>query len=97
MFLLFLIPVIPKDTLVYLAGFTPIKPRLFFIISTIARIPGILAVSFLGARIQERDYLPVIVVSVIGCILFIIGLVKKEVIISKLSHLLHPKPPPQKD
>ena len=97
MFLLLLIPGIPKDTLVYLAGFTPIKPRLFFVISTIARLPGILASSYMGANIQERDYLPVIVISVITCLLCVIGLLKKEAIINKLSHLLHPKLPPQKD
>ncbi len=91
MFLLFLIPGIPKDTLVYIAGFAPIKPKLFFIICMIARFPGILASSYIGANIQERDYLPVIVVSVIASILFIIGLLKKEVIVSKLSHLLHPQ------
>jgi uncharacterized membrane protein YdjX (TVP38/TMEM64 family) len=96
MFLLFLIPGIPKDTLVYIAGFTPIKPRLFFVICTIARFPGILASSFIGANIQERDYLPVIVVSAIACVVFIIGLLKKEAIISKLSHLLHPKLFPRK-
>ncbi len=97
MFLLFLIPGIPKDTLVYLAGFTPIKPRLFFAICTIGRLPGILASSFIGAHIQERDYLPVLVVSVIACVFFVIGLVKKEAIVNKLSYLLHPKQPPPKD
>jgi uncharacterized membrane protein YdjX (TVP38/TMEM64 family) len=95
MFVLFLIPGIPKDSLVYIAGFAPIKPKPFLLISMIARFPGILASTYIGANIQERDYLPVIVVSVITCIFFIIGLLNKEVIVAKLSHLLHPKPPPQ--
>ena len=97
MFLLFLIPGIPKDALVYIAGFTPIKPKQFFIIFTIARFPGILATSFVGAHIQQRDYLPVIIVSTIACILFVIGILKKDAIVNKLSHLLHPKSPPPKD
>ncbi len=97
MFVLFLIPGIPKDTLVYIAGIAPIKPKPFFIISMIARFPGILASSYIGANIQERDYLPVIVVSVIACVFFLIGLLKKEIIVGKLSHLLHPKPSPPKE
>ncbi len=97
MFILFLIPGIPKDTLVYIAGIAPIKPKLFFIISMIARFPGILASSYIGANIREKEYLPVIIVSIIACIFFLIGLLKKEIIVSKLSHLLHPKPSPPKE
>jgi uncharacterized membrane protein YdjX (TVP38/TMEM64 family) len=90
-FLLFLIPGIPKDILVYIAGLTPMKPGAFFIIFIIARFPGILGTSFIGANIQERDYLPVIIVSVVACSLFVIGFLKKEVIINKLHQLRRPK------
>lgn len=90
-FLLFLIPGIPKDILVYIAGITPIKPTTFFTIFAIARFPGILGASYIGANIQERDYLPVIIVSTIACILFVIGFLKKEVIINKLHQLRRPK------
>ena len=96
LFLLFLIPGIPKDILVYLAGFTPIDPWRFFILFTIARFPGLLATSFIGSNIQERDYLPVIIVSIIGCILFVIGLFRKDWIIHKIHSLLH-KESPEKD
>lgn len=91
MFLLFLIPGIPKDILVYIAGFTPINPAKFFIIFTIARFPGLLASSFVGANIQERDYLPVIIVSTIACILFVVGVLAKEQIVHKLHILSNPK------
>lgn len=95
LFLLFLIPGIPKDILVYLAGFTPIDPWRFFILFAIARFPGLLATSFIGSNIQERDYLPVIIVSIIGCILFVIGLFRKDWIIYKIHSLLHKEPPKQ--
>jgi uncharacterized membrane protein YdjX (TVP38/TMEM64 family) len=89
MFLLFLIPGIPKDILVYLAGFTPIKPTKFFIIFIIARFPGLLASSFVGANIQERDYITVIIVSTIACILFGVGILKKEQIVHKIHNLFN--------
>lgn len=96
LFLLFLIPGIPKDILVYMAGFTPIDPWRFFILFAIARFPGLLATSFIGSNIQERDYLPVIIVSAIACVLFVIGLFRKDWIIHKIHSLLH-KEPPEKD
>lgn len=88
LFLLFLIPGIPKDTLVYLAGLTPIKPLPFFLIFTIARFPGILAASYIGMHVQEQNYTRVIVVVTIACILFLVGLLKKDVIIHKLHGIL---------
>jgi uncharacterized membrane protein YdjX (TVP38/TMEM64 family) len=96
MFLLFIIPGIPKDVLVYIAGLTPINPKQFFLIYLIARLPGILVSSYIGANIREKDYLPVIVIAVVAGILLIIGLIKKDVIINKLSRLPHLKPQEQK-
>jgi uncharacterized membrane protein YdjX (TVP38/TMEM64 family) len=85
MFILFLIPMMPKDTLVYLAGLTPIKPRDFFLIFAIARFPTILLSSFLGANIQKRDYVPVIVISGIICILVVVCLIYKD----KVMEMIH--------
>lgn len=96
MFILFLIPGIPKDILVYVAGFTPIKPLKFFVIFIIARFPSLLASSYIGSNIQERDYLPVIIVSIIAFALSIIGILKKDIVIHKLHHFLHIKDHPGK-
>lgn len=85
MFLLFLIPGIPKDMLVYIAGLTPIKPLRFFIIVAVARFPALLGSSFIGANLQEKDYISVIVVSVIACILFVVGILMKDKIIGLLN------------
>jgi uncharacterized membrane protein YdjX (TVP38/TMEM64 family) len=80
-FLLFLIPGIPKDILVYVAGLTPIKPVLFFIIITIARFPAMLGSSFVGAKIESSQYLIAIIVSVIASVLFVLGYIYKQRII----------------
>ncbi len=93
MFLLFFIPGIPKDILTYLAGITPIKPSQFFLTATLARFPGILASSFVGSNIQQQDYLPVIIVSVIGCLLFLVGFLKKDAIIHWIHGRFHGKNP----
>lgn len=87
-FFLFLIPGIPKDVFVYLAGLTPIKPLQFFVIITLARTPAMVGSSFIGAKIQSSEYLIAIIVSVIASILFVVGFIFKDRIISFLhTHL----------
>jgi uncharacterized membrane protein YdjX (TVP38/TMEM64 family) len=80
-FLLFLIPGIPKDVLVYMAGLTPIKPFLFFVIVTFARTPAMIGSSYIGAKIQSNEYVVAIVVSVVASVLFFLGYIYKEKII----------------
>jgi uncharacterized membrane protein YdjX (TVP38/TMEM64 family) len=93
-FLLFLIPGIPKDILVYIAGLTPIKPARFFAIFLMARFPALLSASFMGARIKEADYLPVIIIFTIVCVLFLGGLINKDRIMNRLHWLLSKKNSP---
>ncbi len=97
MFMLFLIPGIPKDTLTYIAGITPIKPNQFFLLFTIARFPSMWGASFIGSNLQEQDYLPVIIVSVIATVLFVIGLLKKDWLIEKLHRFFPSKIRPEEE
>lgn len=91
MFILFLIPGLPKDTLSYLAGITPVKPMTFFVISSVARIPALVASTYIGANLQQGNYAVVAAVSAISCILIIAGFLKKDRIISFLHSALHRK------
>jgi uncharacterized membrane protein YdjX (TVP38/TMEM64 family) len=88
-FILFLVPGIPKDSLVYISGLTPIKPLRFFLISMIARLPGLWGAAYIGSNLQERDYLPVWVLSGVSLVLFILGLRFKDHIIDGLHRLRH--------
>ena len=56
MFILFLIPGIPKDLLCYIAGLTPMHIVTFVIISTIGRFPGVLLSSIFGDGLAERNW-----------------------------------------
>jgi uncharacterized membrane protein YdjX (TVP38/TMEM64 family) len=87
MFVLFLIPGIPKDALTYIAGITPIKPLRFLIIAGIARLPGLLGSSLIGANLQQENYFTVIVISIIACILFVVGILARDKIINKIHSL----------
>jgi uncharacterized membrane protein YdjX (TVP38/TMEM64 family) len=83
-FLLFLIPGIPKDVLTYVAGLTPIKPLRFALLAMIARFPGILISSYIGAHVEKQQYGEVIVASALAVALFIAGIFLRERIISWL-------------
>jgi len=86
-FLLFLIPGIPKDTLVYVAGLTPIKPLTFLPICLIARLPALWGSAYIGANLQEKDYLPVWIVSGVALVLFVLGVIFKDKIIGLVTRL----------
>ena len=55
-FVLFIIPGTPKDLLTYVAPLTKIRPRDFFVISTMARIPAIITTTYLGDALIEGQW-----------------------------------------
>ncbi|HSA97406.1 MAG TPA: TVP38/TMEM64 family protein [Acidobacteriota bacterium] len=87
MFVLFLVPGIPKDTLVYIAGLTPVTPWKFLVISLAARFPGIWGSAYIGAHLQQKEYLPVWIMSGLALVLFVVGLLTREKIIAALHRL----------
>ena len=86
-FLLFFLPGIPKDVLVYICGLTPVKPLQFFIIVITARLPAMVGASFIGANIQRENYYTAIVIAVISCILFVVGFIFKDKLIAVIKKI----------
>jgi len=89
MFILFLTPGLPKDFLAYIAGLTPIKPLRFFTILTVARFPSILGASYIGAHLQERNYMHAIVVSAVALVFFVAGILMRDRVVSWVHRLLY--------
>lgn len=87
MFILFLIPGIPKDILTYIAGLTPVKPLRFFVIITVGRLPALLASSYIGYNTQKGNYLVVIILSAAALVLFTAGILFKDKIINKVQSI----------
>jgi len=83
-FVLFLIPGLPKDALTYIAGLTPIKPLRFVVISVLARFPGLLGSAYVGAHLAKKSYWPAVAVSAAALVLFIIGVIFKDKVIEKV-------------
>ena len=55
-FVLFLIPGLPKDVFTYLVPLTDMRMRTFLLLSNIGRIPGIVVSTYAAAGIVEGDY-----------------------------------------
>jgi uncharacterized membrane protein YdjX (TVP38/TMEM64 family) len=70
-FIFFLLPVFPKDYLCLFLGLTTMPTSVFFVVSTIGRLPGTIALSVQGASIFEKNYMFFVVVTTL-CIFFAI-------------------------
>lgn len=87
---LFLIPGIPKDTLTYISGLTPVKPLRFFVTAMAARFPGILLSSFIGAHVEEKQYGMVLVATVVALGLFVAGVLVQDRVTRHFQRKHHP-------
>lgn len=80
-FLLYLIPGIPKDVLSYICGVSSINFKNFFIYSTLGRLPGIFISAYFGAKIDSNSTNILIIIAISMTILFVLGVFKGEKII----------------
>ena len=74
LFVLFLIPGAPKDSICYAVGLTEFKMGEFLILSGLGRVPALLFSTMMGSHIYEQSYLSlsltVILAVVIGGVAF---------------------------
>ncbi len=83
-FLLYLIPGIPKDVLAYICGVSNITFKDFILYSTLGRIPGIFISAYFGAKIGSGNKTVLIFIAIIMTLLFIIGVFKGETLVNKI-------------
>ena len=85
LFLLYLIPGIPKDVLCYVAGIGPIRLGFYLVASTAGRIPGVALSVITGAAAAERKWLLVGIVIGIAVVLFGAGLLMRRQLLNLLQ------------
>lgn len=86
LFIIFIMPGLPKDFMIYVAGLTTLRPMKFFMILIASRLPWIMASVSVGANINAGNYLLTIIVSIIAIIGFIAGIFYKDKIIKKFTN-----------
>lgn len=72
MMVAFLIPVFPKDVLIYVAGLTPISATRLFFVYALARIPNTLIWAMVGSNLYHKD-LPGLFLTLTALFILIVG------------------------
>jgi uncharacterized membrane protein YdjX (TVP38/TMEM64 family) len=89
-FIFFLIPGLPKDSLCYLLGLSPMHVVTFLVVSTIGRIPGTLLLSMQGEAIRAEHYRAFFVILGLGLTAIVLALIYRDRIEHWLKHSKHP-------
>lgn len=74
-FLIYLIPGLPKDLCNYAAGVSQIKPKPFLIVSMVGRTPGMIASLLIGKHLSLGSYHVAVIIAIIAGILFVLGII----------------------
>lgn len=84
-FILFLIPGLPKDTFTYLVPLTDMRMRTFLVLSNVGRIPGVIMSTYAAHGLVDGRVTESIVIFVIAAIIGTAGIVLREPIMRFLE------------
>ncbi len=73
LFVVFVLPLVPKDIFIYIGGLSPIKPKKFLTLATLSRIPGLFITVYAGNKLSEGEFLTVIILIALFLVLGILG------------------------
>lgn len=84
-FLIYLVPGMPKDLMSYIAGISNIELKPFLLVSTLGRSPGILGSLLIGYFWARKNYIGIGIVAVIMLLLFGWCVRNRERIVEKIE------------
>lgn len=85
MFVLFLIPGLPKDVFTYLVPLTDMNMRTFLLLSNIGRIPGIIVSTYAADGLMEGRFVESAIIFGVAAVIAILGVVFRERIMKVLE------------
>jgi len=85
LFIIYLIPGIPKDIITYLIPFLPINFVSFILITSIARIPSIISSTYSSNSFLNNDYTIAIILIIFFTVIAILSFIFKDKIIALLK------------
>jgi len=77
-FVLFLIPGMPKDVFTYIVPLTNMEYKRFIILTTVGRIPGVVASTYAASGFASGEFVGPIVVLVVVAIIAIVAIVFRD-------------------
>lgn len=90
-FVLFLIPGLPKDVFTYLVPLTNMSRRAFLVLSSIGRIPGIVLSTYAADGLVDGRVWQSVVIFAVLAVVALVGLVYRERLMSFFERHIHTK------
>ncbi|MBR0596610.1 TVP38/TMEM64 family protein [Sinanaerobacter chloroacetimidivorans] len=78
LFVIYLIPGIPKDLFVYAAGVSEIKMKPFLFLSLVGRTPALMGSVMMGSMFKNDSYTGLIILGIVAVVACIIGLLQRN-------------------
>lgn len=88
-FLLYLIPGMPKDIMGYICGVSDITYKDFILYSTLGRVPCILISAYFGSKLSINNLPLLVTIAFIMTFLFFLGILKGEKIMVRGTTFVH--------
>ena len=77
-FILFLIPGLPKDVFTYLVPLTDMRMRTFLILSNVGRIPGVVVSTYAADGLVDGRIMESVVIFAVAAVIAVLGIVLRE-------------------
>ena len=90
-FILFLIPAMPKDVFTYLVPLTSMRMRNFLLLSNIGRIPGILVSTYAASGLVDGNMWQSIIILAVVAVIAVVCVIFREQIIGAVEKLAKKK------
>jgi uncharacterized membrane protein YdjX (TVP38/TMEM64 family) len=84
-FILFLIPGFPKDSLSYILGLSHMRALPFIVISTAGRLLGTGSLSLIGSYARNKQYEGLAIILIGCCVMVIVAYLYRDSLLSKLK------------
>lgn len=94
-FLLYLIPGLPKDIVAYAAGVSNIRIFEFLLLSVIGRTPAMMVSIVFGVMLRTDNYFSAVLIAAVMVIIVMICLIKRKSIMSFIEKKEHHKAEPK--
>lgn len=89
-FLLFLVPGLPKDAFTYLLPLTHMEMSTFLLLSTVGRIPGVIVSTYAAGSLSEGNYIEGALIFAVAAVIAGVCLIMRDKMMSLLEHhVLH--------
>lgn len=77
-FLIYLIPGLPKDLCSYVAGISELKLKAFLIVSLLGRTPGMMGSLLIGRLVHTGGHTWAVIIGAVAVVLFLLGIIFRK-------------------